>query len=64
MAFFNLPFGVRVSSPEPVDADRYIAADLAARNSLIGSGREFNGLQVYVESNETLYILKDKITST
>jgi len=58
MADFNLPFGVRVADGVPVDADRYLAVDIAARDSLVSSGREFIGLQVFVESDETLYILK------
>jgi hypothetical protein len=60
MAFFNLPFSVRIAGSEPIDGDRYLVADLSERNALIGSGREFNGLQVYVESEEKLYILVDK----
>lgn len=60
MAFFNLPFSVRIAGSDPIDGDRYIASDLTERNNLIGSGREFNGLQVYVESEEKLYLLVDK----
>ena len=56
---FNLPFGVRVSTNKPLDADRYIATDISARDSLIIANRAFNGLQVYVESNKTLYLLED-----
>ena len=57
MAFFNLPFGVRIAGNEPVDGGRYLAEDIATRDSLIGSGREFNGLQVFVESESKLYVL-------
>lgn len=58
MAEFNLPFGVRVANSDPIDKDRYIAVDIAARNSVLTNGRAHAGLQVYVESNSTLYILK------
>lgn len=61
MAFFNLPFGVRVAGSDPVDGDRYVAADLTARNALVTAGRSYDGLQVYVESNSTLYILKGAV---
>jgi len=64
MAFFNLPFGVRIAGADPIDGDRYIAVDLATRDSLVGSGREFDGLQVFVESDKTLYILVDKALGT
>ena len=61
MGYFNLPFGVRVSKNQPLDADRYVAVDLAARNSLIAANRAYEGLQVYIESGDTantgLYIL-------
>lgn len=54
---FNLPFGVRVAGNDPLDFDRYIANDITARNALLGSGRAYIGLQVYVLSTSTLYIL-------
>lgn len=63
-SFFNLPFGVRIAGDAPIDGDRYIASGTTARDALIGSGREFNGLQVYVESDQALYILKDKSIPT
>jgi len=58
MAFFNLPFGVRVAGSDPIDGDRYLAVDLAARDALIGIGRAKEGQQVYVESEKILYVLK------
>ena len=64
MSFFNLPFSVRIAGAYPIDGDRYIAVDLSSRDALIGSGREFNGLQVYVESENILYVLVDKETPT
>ena len=54
----NLPFGVRVATNLPVDADRYIATDIAARDRIITDGRSYVGLQVYVESEDVLYLLK------
>lgn len=54
----NLPFGVRVATDLPLDADRYIATDISARDSLITNGRAYVGLQVFVESEDVLYILK------
>ena len=59
---FSLPFGVRVSNTDPVDFERYLAQDLTERNTLVGSGREYVGLQVYVTNDATpanngLYIL-------
>ena len=54
----NLPFGVRVANSDPLDADRYIATDLAARDALISAGRAHTGLQVYVTSEDTLFILR------
>ena len=59
MAFFNLPFGVRIAGNAPIDGDRYIATDIASRDNLITIGRAYNGLQVFVESDKVLYILKD-----
>jgi len=64
MAFFNLPFGVRIAGADPIDGDRYVATGITSRDSLIGSGREFNGLQVFVETEKQLYILKDKTVPT
>ena len=53
MNYLNLPYGIRVSKNQPVDADRYIATNLAARNSLITHDRAFEGLQVFIESGDT-----------
>jgi len=60
MAYFELPISVRISGPDPIDGDRYIAADIAARDALLTppSIRAKAGQQVFVESNQTLYILK------
>ena len=60
MANFNLPFGVRVSNNNPLDAERYVVADITTRDALLGTPiRAYEGLQVYVESEKNLYILKD-----
>jgi len=64
MSFFNLPFPIRIAGADPVDGERYLAADLTERNDLIGSGREYDGLQVFVESEKLLYILEDKTIPT
>lgn len=58
MGFFQLPFGVRVAGGEPIDGDRYISINITARDLHIPQGRAFEGLQCYVESDQTLYILK------
>ena len=57
MANFNLPFGVRVSNNNPLDASRYVVADNAARDYIITEGRAYEGLQVYVANDKKLYIL-------
>lgn len=57
MANFNLPFGVRVSNSNPLDASRYVVADNAARDYIITEGRAYEGLQVYVANDKKLYIL-------
>lgn len=57
MGYFNLPYGVRVAGSDPIDGDRYLAIDLAARNALIPAERAKAGQQVYVESEHKLYIL-------
>ncbi len=59
MAQFNLPFGVRVSNSDPLDADRYVREDVSARDLLITEERAYIGLQTYVESENSLFILKD-----
>ena len=58
MAFFNLPFSPRISNENPIDGDRYIAADIAQRDALITNGRAHLGLQVYVLTEKKLYILE------
>lgn len=62
MAEFNLPFGVRIANDDPVDFDRYIAANIASRDALVTAGRAYDGLQVYVEDVSSLYILKGAST--
>lgn len=64
MAFFNLPFSVRISNNDPIDGDRYIASDLSARDALITNGRAHDGLQVFDASSKILYILKDLSSQT
>lgn len=65
MANFNLPFGVRVSNNNPLDAERYVVADVTTRDALLSTPvRAYEGLQVYVESEKNLYILKDVDLST
>ena len=58
MAFFNLPFSVKISNEAPVDGERYIRSNQTERESLITEGRAHEGLQVYQTDNSTLYILK------
>jgi len=62
MAEFNLPFGVRISNSDPLDSDRYIAADIATRDLLVTNERAYVGLQVYVDPS--LYILKSLVPVT
>jgi len=57
-ANLNLPFGVRVSSNDPIDAERYIVADQAAMDALIVAGRAHEGLMVYNEADKTPYYLE------
>jgi hypothetical protein len=59
MAYFNLPFSIRISNDNPIDGDRYIANDIAARNQLVTDGRVHLGLQVYVVDEGKLYICKN-----
>ena len=56
--YFELPIGVRIANTEPIDGDRYIASTIAVRGSLITAGRAHEGLQVFVEADKKLYILK------
>lgn len=63
MGFFQLPFGVRVAGGEPLDGDRYVVATITGRNLLLTQGRTFEGLQVYVEADQVLYILKGATNS-
>jgi len=51
--YFQLSNGVRVASNQPIDGDRYIAVNLAARDNLVTINRAFEGLQVYIESGDT-----------
>lgn len=55
----EFPYGVRVTTNHPIDEDRYIAADITARDKVLTDGRGFAGLQVFVESESTLYMLTD-----
>lgn len=55
---FNLPFSVRIAGADPVDGDRYLAADLAARESLITNARAYEGLTVYQQDTKTVYLLE------
>jgi len=57
--YFQLSNGVRVASNQPIDGDRYIVNDINSRDNLISIGRAYNGLQVYVKSVKTLYLLED-----
>ncbi len=59
-SWFNLPFGIRVSNDNPVDGNRYLATDQAERFSVVDNGRAFNGLQVYQQDTNKLYLLIDK----
>jgi len=63
MAYFNLPFGVRIADDSPIDGDRYIAATIVVRDALVTSGRAKAGQQVFVEADQTLYILKGNTNS-
>jgi hypothetical protein len=55
MAFFNLPFSVRISNEQPIDGDRYIVADDTARDALVTLQRVHEGLQIYHEADQALY---------
>lgn len=63
MADFQLPFGVRVAGTDPVDADRYEAVDITARDLLITNGRAREGQLCYVLSDQILYVLKGATNS-
>ena len=58
MAYFQLPFGVRVAGGEPLDGDRYVVVNTAGRDSLLTNERTHLGIQVYVENIKVLYILQ------
>ena len=58
MGNFNLPFGVRLSNSNVLDASRYVVGDIAARDFIITDERAYVGLQTFVESEKKLYILK------
>lgn len=49
MGYFELPIGIKILTDQPLDGDRYLKADLVARDLLITNGRGHIGLQVYVE---------------
>lgn len=62
--YYELTKSVRITNNSPIDGDRYIAADITARDALISTNRAHNGLQVYVldsdgSGNPQLYILTD-----
>jgi len=60
--YFQLPDGVRVAKNLPIDGDRYIADNIAARDVLVTNQRVFTGLQVYVTGGTAeeigLYVCK------
>ena len=58
MGFFQLPFGIRIAGGEPLDGDRYVALNTTARDLTVTQGRAHDGVQVYVEDVQKLYILK------
>ena len=58
MAYFQLPFGVRVAGGEPLDGDRYVVVNTAGRDSLLTNERTHLGIQIYVENIKVLYILQ------
>ena len=60
---FNLPFSVRISNSDPVDGDRYLTADAAARQTLIDNGRAYDGVLTYQQDAGDLYMLDDISTS-
>lgn len=60
---FNLPFSVRISNEQPVDGDRYLTADAAAKQAVIDAGRAYDGLLSYQQDNGKLYMLDDISTS-
>ena len=53
----EFPYGIRVTTPEPIDADRYIADVRSGMTQLVDEGRAFIGLQVYNLEEKILYIL-------
>jgi hypothetical protein len=57
MNYLDLPYGVRIAGSDPIDADRYLADTISARDNLIINGRAKIGQQCYVIYNKTLYIL-------
>jgi len=57
MAYFNLPFSVRISNDNPVDGDRYLVLDDTARDALITNGRAYEGLLIYHQASGALYYL-------
>jgi hypothetical protein len=57
--YFELNKSVRITNAAPIDGDRYLADTIADRDKLITDGRAFNGLQVFVISNSTVYLAID-----
>ena len=60
-SYYEISKSVRITNADPIDGDRYIAADLDKRDELItpseGVIRAHIGVQVYVVSENKLYIL-------
>jgi len=61
MAYFQLPFGIRISNDSPIDGDRYLRG--TDRATIITEGRAFNGLLTYEASTKSLRVLTDLATS-
>jgi len=64
MAYFNLPFSVRISNDNPVDGDRYLTANATQRSELFSDGRAYEGLLSYHQDTGKLYILDNVSTQT
>ena len=61
--YLDLPFGVRVSGSDPIDADRYIAIDAVQRDLLVTNGRATSGQQCYQLDTRELFILRGDTVS-
>ena len=57
MATFNLPFGIKISNNNVLDASRYVVNDVSSRDFIITDGRAYEGMQTYVSNDKKLYIL-------